>query len=185
MGFGSYCFLLQSSPSSWCIWVLAGAGESLTSGTSHRLPGPKKLDPAAGLSTPRPQEGAGWGCVGPEPERDLCRGCVCVLGVGQEEESPALLSPLEKPSWLQGLETKPGNKWGRGSRAALSVFLSFCLWRSLDAVKRSPPWEALLGAHPRDGKWGAEGHWPAGSRQVHAEVVWPWALGIFASPFWC
>ena len=49
------------------------------------MPGPKKLDPAAGLSTPRPQEGAGWGCVGPEPERDLCRGCVCVLGVGQEE----------------------------------------------------------------------------------------------------
>ena len=74
--------------------------------------------------------------------------------VGREEESPAL-SPLGRPWWLQGLETKPGNKWGRGSRAALSVFLS--LWRSLDAVRRSPPREALLGAHPRDGRWGAEG----------------------------
>lgn len=90
-----------------------------------------------------------WACLG--------WGC-CGLGVGQEEESPALLSSLGRCWWFQGLETKPGNKEGGGSRAALSLFFSLCLWRSLDAGRRSPPWEALLGAHPRDGRWGAEGH---------------------------
>lgn len=102
---------------------------------------------------------------------------VCVLGVGQEEESPALLSPWRSPHgsrpWRPNLETNGEEAAGRPCLCSLASAFGG-RWTQSRSPHGKPCWVPTPGM----ASGGAEGHWPAGSRQVHAEVVWPWALGI-------
>ena len=63
-----------------------------------------------------------------------------------------------------------------------------CVPQPLEVVRRSQevsPMGSPAGCPPQGWQVGSGGPlWPAGSRPLHAEVVWPRALGIFAFPFW-
>lgn len=82
---GSYYFLLQSSPE-LLVYLGPGRCRRVPDLRDQSVPGPKKLDPAAGLGTPRPQEALGGGVWGQNLSRTSVVGRVCVLGVGQEED---------------------------------------------------------------------------------------------------
>lgn len=98
---------------------------------------PKKLDPSR-TEHSRPRRALGWG-VGPEPEQDLCRGRgLCPGGGpgGRIRSSPfSPGAPHGSRAWRPNLETTMGKRQQGG---ALSVFLSFCLWRSLTQSKGLP-----------------------------------------------